>query len=132
VNRNRSAPGSSAICSADRIASGLRQSLLAGELPHDQALPSVRFLARREGIGTATAQAAYRQLAAEGLVESRPGIGWFPIRRTGTRRRKIALAALRDYTHPAIQQALAKGLSRTLIRREILQLISPRSADLDE
>ena len=93
-------------------------------MSRDKPLPSVRTLACREGVSPATVQAAYRQLANEGLVEARPGMGWFAVSQSCRQRRKLALAQLQLSTRPAIQQALASGLSRYLVRLEVLRIVT--------
>ena len=115
--------------SVECIASRLRQQLLAGDMPEDVPLPSVRTLARRHSVGPATVQAAYRALAAEGLVRSRPRVGWFVVPRAGQIRRRKALASLRMSIQSPLRGALASGLSRHLVRREILRALSRRTAD---
>ena len=61
--------------SAGRIASALR-SWIAGA-PPGARLPSNRALMAEHGAGPVTVQKAIRQLSAQGLVESRPGVGTF-------------------------------------------------------
>ncbi|WP_156761876.1 aminotransferase class I/II-fold pyridoxal phosphate-dependent enzyme [Microbacterium karelineae] len=56
---------------AAEIAASVRGLIERGELPPAAALPPVRALAERLGVNRNTAVAAYRQLAASGLVESR-------------------------------------------------------------
>ena len=114
--------------SVECIVSRLRQRRLAGDMPDDIPLPSVRALARRHAVGPATVQAAYRALASEGLVKSRPRVGWFVVPRAGQMRRRKALAILRMSIQSPIRRALASGLSRHLIRREILRKLSRRTA----
>ena len=55
----------------------LRRMILDGDLTPNTRLPSSRALAADNGIGRITAIQAYKQLAAEGFIESRPGAGTF-------------------------------------------------------
>lgn len=71
--------------SDDRVAVALRQ--LAGSLPENARLPSVRQLMREHGASPVTVQRAISQLAAEGLVVPRPGAGTFVARRAPLRDR---------------------------------------------
>jgi len=109
--------------SAHRIADSVRQRLLAGHVPRDRRLPSVRSLARRESVGLGTVQAAYQLLKQEGLVEARKRVGWFVVPRSRRRRQTVALSALRRSIQPAIRRALETGLSRQLVRSEFLQIV---------
>ena len=109
--------------SVDRIVTYLRHQLSTRESSASRRLPSVRLLARREGVGPATVQTAYQQLAAEGLVEARPRVGWFAVNREARQQREAALEILRQEVKPPIEKTLTSGLSRTLVRREILRII---------
>lgn len=55
----------------------LRQMILSGEVAAGEQLPTSRALARRLGVARVTVTQAYRQLAAEGFVQSRVGAGTF-------------------------------------------------------
>ena len=109
----------------DRVVHRLRQHLLDGTLPGDSPLPTVRALARRENVSQATVQEAYTQLEAEGLVETRSRIGRFPVPLSPKQRRQKAIAALREAVRQPVADALDAGLSRTLVRRELLRLLCP-------
>ena len=53
----------------------LRAAILAGELPPGARLPATRDLAHASGVARVTVVQAYRQLEAEGFIESRVGAG---------------------------------------------------------
>jgi len=53
----------------------LRAAILSGELSPGTRLPATRDLARATGVARVTITQAYRQLEAEGFVESRVGAG---------------------------------------------------------
>jgi len=61
----------------EQIAARVRVAVAAGDLLSEEALPSVRELAKRLRVNPATVAQAYRELAAEGFVESRHGAGTF-------------------------------------------------------
>jgi DNA-binding transcriptional MocR family regulator len=54
--------------------SGLIES---GRLPEGSRLPSVRQLARRAGVSVYTVTSAFERLSAKGLIDARPGAGYF-------------------------------------------------------
>ncbi len=58
-----------------QIAEALRQDILAERLKPGQRLPSLRAMTARWGCTPGTVQRAYRELARQGLVVSRPGQG---------------------------------------------------------
>jgi len=106
-----------------RIADQLRARLLAGDWPVAKPLPTVRALARRENVSHAAVQEAYRQLEAEGLVQTQPRIGRFPLPLSPRQRQQKPVAALSEAVTKPIRDALSAGLSRTLIRRELLRRV---------
>ncbi|MBL8590778.1 MAG: GntR family transcriptional regulator [Methylobacteriaceae bacterium] len=55
----------------------LRDAIVSGEEPPRARLPSEPMLAERHGVSRVTVRRALDQLAAEGLVERRPGSGTF-------------------------------------------------------
>ena len=60
-----------------QIASHLRQSILSGALPTDTRLPSTRQLARDLGVNRITAETAYSELEADGLIAPHPCSGTY-------------------------------------------------------
>ena len=60
-----------------QIVDGVRRKIATGELVPGSKLPSVRGLAMQLTINTNTVAKAYNQLMAEGLIESRRGVGVF-------------------------------------------------------
>ena len=59
------------------IASALRAQILAGAYVPGERLPSNTELQDRYGVSAQTVQHAVNSLRNEGLVETRPGLGWF-------------------------------------------------------
>src|SRR5579883_3135693 len=53
----------------------LREQILAGALPETSRLPPERAFARRLNVNRSTVVHAYRELAADGLIEQRVGSG---------------------------------------------------------
>ena len=60
---------------ADQVAFAAKKAIFSGKLRPGDAFPSVRALGRAMKIHANTAQKVVAQLAAEGLIEVRPGIG---------------------------------------------------------
>lgn len=60
-----------------QIVDGVRRLIATGDLPVGAALPSVRGLAQQLSINPNTVAKAYGELAHEGWVESRAGLGLF-------------------------------------------------------
>jgi len=60
-----------------QIAAQLRDDILSGKLKGGDALPSIRGLAQDLKISVITTMKAYEELAAEGLITSSQGKGYF-------------------------------------------------------
>jgi DNA-binding transcriptional MocR family regulator len=80
------------------IAAQLRHKVLGGEFSHGDHMPSVRQLARLNGVSAFTASRVYDLLVAEGLVNARRGAGYFVAESasTVTKRAPIGQEALAD------------------------------------
>ena len=94
--------------------------LLDGSLPIGAALPSVRQLAAEYQLNPITVSRAYQELADEGLIDKRRGVGMF-VSDAGP---KLALERERqqflgaDWPH-AVQTAARLGLSRSELMNTI-------------
>ena len=109
-----------------QIAESVRREIMYGHLHPQDQLPSVRAMSGRWGCTPGTVQRAYRELAREGLVVSRPGQGTrvvstipneegTPLRQAGLVHKAEAfllgsLAA--GYTPSEIEQAVRLALDR--------------------
>lgn len=62
-----------------QIVDGIRKDIATGVIPHGSKLPSVRALAMQLTINPNTVSKAYAELTAQGLLESRKGLGVFVI-----------------------------------------------------
>jgi GntR family transcriptional regulator len=60
-----------------QIFTQVKNLVAAGALVPGEKLPSVRFLAKELGVNPITTARAYRELEAEGTVETRKGAGTF-------------------------------------------------------
>ncbi|MEP7006414.1 MAG: GntR family transcriptional regulator [Sphingomonas bacterium] len=80
---SRTAPIAIAVATGDprpivrQIVDAIRRQISTGELSVGDKLPSVRGLAQQLGINPNTVSKSYAQLAAEGWLESRSGLGLF-------------------------------------------------------
>ncbi|HSX56544.1 MAG TPA: PLP-dependent aminotransferase family protein [Sphingomonas sp.] len=85
--------------------------LRAGTLRPGQRLPSIRDEAHRLGIGKNTVVEAYLRLVGQGILQAKPGSGYYVVRApdAGTGTREIPLAAATDRV-----SLLAEQLDRRL------------------
>lgn len=99
----------------DQIASSVKHAVAGGALAEGEALPSVRQLAVDLRVNPNTVARAYRELEAEGVVESRRGQGTF-IAAGGKR---LTAAGRRKSLEPAILRLAADAHALGLDRDEL-------------
>jgi GntR family transcriptional regulator/MocR family aminotransferase len=61
-----------------RVAEALVRVLTTGALPEGQSLPGIRELAEQLGVNKNTVLAALKELEAQGWIQARPRVGFFP------------------------------------------------------
>ena len=94
---------------ADQVVFAAKKAILGGQLRPGDAFPSVRALARAAKIHANTAQKVVSLLAAEGLIEVRPGIGTI-VSPPSARRNGSARLLSREVEQLSVQ-AMQIGLS---------------------
>ena len=108
-----------------QIVDGIRLKVAKGELVPGTRLPSVRGLALQLTINTTTVAKAYAELATEGVIESRKGVGVFvcePRQRLSREERERRLAeALRLF----VSSVVALGFEPEEILRQLEQELEP-------
>lgn len=82
----------------DFVINSLLMQLRAGTLRPGQRLPSIRDEAQRLGIGKNTVVEAYLRLVGQGILQAKPGSGYYVVRSPPieTSERRIPLAAATD------------------------------------
>lgn len=95
----------------DFVINSILMQLRAGTLRPGQRLPSIRDEAHRLGIGKNTVVEAYLRLVGQGVLQAKPGSGYYVVRApdAGTSAREIPLAAATDRV-----SLLAEQLDRRL------------------
>lgn len=94
-----------------QISRQIRAMILAGELPAETSLPSIRALARQQRVSVITVQRAYEHLLREELIHSRRGKGFFVSELPQYRKKEMAKKRfLENLEHP-LRGALAEGLT---------------------
>jgi len=100
----------------------LRQRIVSGQLVRDEQMPSVRDLSADLKINMLTAAKVYQLLEAEGLVETRRGLGTFVVGGHETR----SLTEKRKLIADAVEQVVAEAQHLDLEENEIMKLIHQR------
>jgi GntR family transcriptional regulator len=104
----------------EQIANGLRAELVAGDFGPGDKLPTVRALAIDLGVHHNTVAQAYRQLADEGWLELKRHRGAMVLARHHAANRAESPERFTRPLKELLAKALAQGLSRKLLIRELL------------
>ena len=95
----------------DQIVSQIRQQILEGSLAEDEALPSIRSLAKDLRISVITTKRAYEELEREGLIYTMPGKGSYVSPRDPAMMREENLKKIEDSMRDIHRLAAECGLS---------------------
>ena len=101
----------------EQIVSQLREQILSGELREDEALPSIRDLARDLRISVITTKRAYEDLAALGLIYTLPGKGSFVAAKNMELLREEHLRQIEGHFSEALRLARSAGLRGEELRQ---------------
>jgi GntR family transcriptional regulator len=100
----------------EQIAAQIRSQILKAALAADEALPSIRSLAKDLGISVITTKRAYDELEAAGLVYTVPGKGSFVAGGNHALLREEHLRELEEHLRAAAAIARDCGISREELR----------------
>ena len=101
----------------EQIVSQLREQILSGALKEDEALPSIRDLARDLRISVITTKRAYEELAGAGLIYTLPGKGSFVAARNMELLREEHLKQIEEHLSAALALASREGIGREELRQ---------------
>ena len=110
----------------DQIATQVRHAVAAGTLQKGDAVPSVRQLAVALRVNPNTVARAYRDLEAEGLVETRRGLGTF----VAAAPRKLSASARKRALEPAAMKLVAEAHALGFDQKETTDLVRDCWQDL--
>ena len=110
----------------DQIAAQVKQAVAGGTLSRGEALPSVRQLAVALRINPNTVARAYRELEAEGVVETRRGQGTF----VAAEGRRIGVAARRRALAPGASRLASEAHALGIVRDELVEIVADAWAAL--
>lgn len=106
-----------------QIVEAVRHAVVRGVYRPGEALPSVREMSVKVGVNPNTVQRAYEALEAEGLIESRRGVGMFVaeggVKAARETSAKEVLAAMDDLA----EQARAAGMKSHGVMRQFARAV---------
>ena len=96
----------------DQIFTQIKGHILSGELKQDEALPSIRGLAKDLRISVITTKRAYEELERAGFVYTVPGKGSFVAAKNNELLREEHLKKIEEYMTAIADLARGAGLGR--------------------
>lgn len=95
----------------DQIYTQIKNQIISGELEADQALPSIRNLAKDLRISVITTKRAYEELEREGFLTTVPGKGCFVAPQNPELVREDTLRRAEEHLSHAVDVAKAGGVT---------------------
>ena len=103
-----------------QLAESIRQDILAGSLPAETAIPSVRQISIEYGLNPQTVLNATQLLIQEGLLEKRRGLGMFVQK---TARTQLNTSACERFKNETIQALVQEAQLLSISRKDLINLI---------
>lgn len=96
----------------DQIYSQIKSQIISGALREDEALPSIRNLAKDLRISVVTTKRAYDELEREGFIYTLPAKGCFVAPKNVELLREENLKKIEDYMQKIMELAVSCNLSK--------------------
>ena len=96
----------------DQIFTQIKGHILSGELKQDEALPSIRALAKDLRVSVITTKRAYEELERAGFIYTVPGKGSFVAAKNEALLREEHLKKIEEYMTAIADLARGAGVSR--------------------
>ena len=106
----------------DQIFTQIRDQILSGQLQEDEALPSIRNLAKDLRISVITTKRAYEELEADGFLYTVPGKGSFVAACSVHQLREEHLRQIEEHLNEARRLAALCGLDHEALREMLATL----------
>ncbi len=106
----------------DQIYTQVKKQIINGDLKEDEALPSIRNLAKDLRISVITTKRAYEELEREGFIYTIPAKGCFVAKKNVELLREANLRKIENHIEKIIELSASCGLSKSDIA-EMLSLI---------
>ena len=111
----------------EQITDQIRAQILSGELRPDEALPSIRSLAKDLRISVITTKRAYEELEQEGFLYTVAGKGCFVAEKNTELLREEDLRRIEEHLSEIRRLAARCGLTRSELR-EMLEIMEEDEA----
>jgi len=105
----------------EQIKMGIKEAVMKGKFTRDSQIPSIRELAKDIQVNPNTVARAYRELEREGIIFSRPGIG-FMINMNKAGIKSQLMEALEGELAPLFKRIKRAGIKKEDINEVIEKL----------
>jgi GntR family transcriptional regulator len=95
----------------------IKHAVETGAIRKGEQLPTIRRIAEDLAMNPNTVARAYRELETEGIIEVRHGSGAYVAVLPGSAAKSAVMRRAADVLRPAIEKALAAGVSEPELRR---------------
>lgn len=96
----------------EQIVRGIKNEIIAGNLKEDDALPSIRGLARDLQISIITTNRAYEELEKEGLIYSKAGKGFFVSRQNTNMLMEKKIQGIENDIQELVKECKRSGIAK--------------------
>ena len=101
----------------EQIKAQIKEAIFSGELPEDELLPSIRQLAKDLKISVITTTRAYKDLEAEGFINTVQGKGCYVLPQDKEMARENVLRKIEEGLSEAIEVAKIGGIGKDEVFR---------------
>ena len=101
----------------EQIKAQIKEAIFSGELPEDELLPSIRQLAKDLKISVITTTRAYKDLEAEGFINTVQGKGCYVLPQDKEMARENVLRKIEEGLNEAIEAAKIGGIGKDEVFR---------------
>lgn len=110
----------------EQVVDNIKELIIAGVLPADDKLPSVRELSKILTVNPNTIQKAYRELEYQGYIYTVSGLGSFVAKQTEKKIDEKRIGEIRDYLEHGIKELLFLGVPHEQIKSILNELLEER------
>ena len=96
----------------EQIVRAVKNEIIAGNIKEDDALPSIRGLARDLQISIITTNRAYEELEKEGLIYSKVGKGFFVSKQNTNMLKEKKIQGIENDIQELVKECKRSGISK--------------------
>lgn len=110
----------------EQVVDNIKELIIAGVLPADDKLPSVRELSKILTVNPNTIQKAYRELEYQGFIYTVSGLGSFVAPQTEKKADEKRVNEIMDYLEHGIKELAFLGVTHEQIKTMLNELLEER------